>query len=381
MTVYPSDMNKDDADPGPLIECTAGALDDELLERLFVSTQQTNLEICMIHAIESTLRKHLETTASEGYETMIGSLGSWFPHIQVRLLESSKVALIYFGPLLAGIVAYRPQDDVLRDDPYAVIRSKSPAVASGSSTLENIVQLISAAVIIFEHSSYIFNKQRYLEDKQESDPSFNVALEQYMSSPHAGAVMKGVSDTVHAYENAVATSAKENESSCSPAKAQLINAVIEITLNHRLHLNAMQRRWCSEVELRCLSSEAVGVDLQSRHAKISVTAFRMKKAHGRRHTICGYHPKQYAPSTPHFFPLLLPSRMQQTTRRGEVLRVDAGRANVGCLYPVDAGDYYVDCWCHGQACSLKELRNDLSRGAGGEGLGIGIAHMAGCRSR
>lgn len=201
-------MNKDDADPGPLIECTAGALDDELLERLFVSTQQTNLEICMIHAIESTLRKHLETTASEGYETMIGTLGGWFPHVQA--------------------------DDVLRDDPYAVIRSKLPAVASGSSTLENIVQLISAAVIIFEHSSYIFNKQRYLEDKQESDPSFNVALEQYMSSPHAGAVMKGVSDTVHAYENAVATSAKENESSCSPAKAQLINAVIEITLNHRL---------------------------------------------------------------------------------------------------------------------------------------------------
>ncbi|KAG1898889.1 uncharacterized protein F5891DRAFT_442560 [Suillus fuscotomentosus] len=112
-----------------------------------------------------------------------------------------------------------------------------------------------AAVIIFEHSSYIFNKQRYLEDKQESDTSFHAALEQYVSSPHAGAVMKGVSDTVHAYEKAVATSAKEKDYSCSPAKAQLINAVIEITLNHRLHLDATQRRWCSEVEQRFLSSE------------------------------------------------------------------------------------------------------------------------------
>ncbi|KAG2052574.1 hypothetical protein BDR06DRAFT_516980 [Suillus hirtellus] len=71
-----------------------------------------------------------------------------------------------------------------------------------------------------------------------------------MSSPHAGAVMKGVSDTVHAYEKAVATPGKENESPCSPAKAQLINAVIEITLNYRLHLNVTQRRWYSEVELR-----------------------------------------------------------------------------------------------------------------------------------
>ncbi|KAG1838619.1 hypothetical protein C8R48DRAFT_766187 [Suillus tomentosus] len=91
------------------------------------------------------------------------------------------------------------------------------------------------------------NKQRYLQDKQESDPSFHAALERYMSSPHAGAVMKGVSDTVHAYEKPVATSAKEKESSCSPAKAQLINAVVEITLNHRLH--------GSEVEQRFLSSE------------------------------------------------------------------------------------------------------------------------------
>ncbi|KAG1898890.1 uncharacterized protein F5891DRAFT_1147864 [Suillus fuscotomentosus] len=72
-------MNKDDANPRPLIECTAGTLDDELLERLFVST---NMEICMIHAIESTLRKHLETTASESHEMMIGNLGGWFPYIQ-----------------------------------------------------------------------------------------------------------------------------------------------------------------------------------------------------------------------------------------------------------------------------------------------------------
>ncbi|KAG1893497.1 uncharacterized protein F5891DRAFT_1258848 [Suillus fuscotomentosus] len=52
MIIVPSDMNKDDADCGALIEQTAAALDDEALQQLFVSTQQTNLEICMKYAIQ-----------------------------------------------------------------------------------------------------------------------------------------------------------------------------------------------------------------------------------------------------------------------------------------------------------------------------------------
>ncbi|KAG2361095.1 GTP-binding protein [Suillus spraguei] len=45
-------MDKDDADCGPLIERTAGTLDNEVLKQLFVSTQQTNLEVCMKYAVE-----------------------------------------------------------------------------------------------------------------------------------------------------------------------------------------------------------------------------------------------------------------------------------------------------------------------------------------
>ncbi|KAG1813435.1 hypothetical protein EV424DRAFT_1557542 [Suillus variegatus] len=64
---------------------------------------------------------------------------------------------------------------------------------------------MSAAVIIFEHSFYIFDKRRYLQDMQESDPSFHVALKQYMASPHAATVRQAVSAAVQAYEKAVAT--------------------------------------------------------------------------------------------------------------------------------------------------------------------------------
>ncbi|KAG1744529.1 uncharacterized protein EDB91DRAFT_1050456 [Suillus paluster] len=45
-------MDKDGADCGPLIERTAETLDDEALKQLFISTQQTNLELCMKYAVE-----------------------------------------------------------------------------------------------------------------------------------------------------------------------------------------------------------------------------------------------------------------------------------------------------------------------------------------
>ncbi|KAG2032651.1 hypothetical protein BDR03DRAFT_903387 [Suillus americanus] len=45
-------MNEDNADCGPLIERTAATLNNEVLQQLFVSTQQTNLELCMKYAVE-----------------------------------------------------------------------------------------------------------------------------------------------------------------------------------------------------------------------------------------------------------------------------------------------------------------------------------------
>jgi len=44
-------MNNDGADCGPLIERTAEAMDDEVLKQLIISTQQTNLELCITYAV------------------------------------------------------------------------------------------------------------------------------------------------------------------------------------------------------------------------------------------------------------------------------------------------------------------------------------------
>ncbi|KAG1848830.1 hypothetical protein C8R48DRAFT_729723, partial [Suillus tomentosus] len=97
------------------------------------------------------------------------------------------------------------------------IWSRLLSAASDSSPPENIAQLISAAVIIFEHSFYISDKRRYLQDKKESDPLFHVALEQYMASPHAAGVREAVSAAVQAYEETVATAAHAYEEAVATA--------------------------------------------------------------------------------------------------------------------------------------------------------------------
>jgi hypothetical protein len=74
-----------------------------------------------------------------------------------------------------------------------------------------------AAIIIFEQSFYIFNKQRYLHDKQKPASSLDVALEQYIASPHVGAVREGISAAVQVYEEAVTTATHAYEEAVTTA--------------------------------------------------------------------------------------------------------------------------------------------------------------------
>jgi len=46
------EMEKDNADCGPLLECTTEALDEEAMQMLLISTQQTNLALCIKYAVE-----------------------------------------------------------------------------------------------------------------------------------------------------------------------------------------------------------------------------------------------------------------------------------------------------------------------------------------
>ncbi len=48
---FHSDMHKSDANCSELLVQTAAALDNEILQQLFVSTQENNLELCIEYAI------------------------------------------------------------------------------------------------------------------------------------------------------------------------------------------------------------------------------------------------------------------------------------------------------------------------------------------
>jgi hypothetical protein len=179
---------------------------------------------------------------------MIRRLGAWFPHVWVYEEEYRRDRWWWRRRDELGISGTEDLDQSHREE----MESRLLSVASGSSPLESIVQLTSAAVIIFEHSFYIFDKRRRLQGQQKFVPSFRVALEQYIASPHAAAVRDTVRTAVQAYEEAMKTPVKEGlpawmgklpfersekkkkKKKKSMAKAGLIKTVLEITLEHRL---------------------------------------------------------------------------------------------------------------------------------------------------
>ncbi|KAI6119793.1 hypothetical protein EV401DRAFT_2089321 [Pisolithus croceorrhizus] len=76
-------MQKEAAECTSLLTCTANALKEEGLQQLLISTQQSNLEMCMKFAINKTLKHCMN---NEGYKIppndVAFSLSRWFPYVR-----------------------------------------------------------------------------------------------------------------------------------------------------------------------------------------------------------------------------------------------------------------------------------------------------------
>ncbi|KAG2104986.1 hypothetical protein BD769DRAFT_1643439 [Suillus cothurnatus] len=107
-------------------------------------------------------------------------------------------------------------------------------LSSESSTLEKIAQLGSAAVIIFEIVFHLLELPQ-----QEPVRPLRVALQQYMASPNAAAVREALSCAIHTYE-AGSSRWRVGSAKRSQKKADLIKAITEIVLQHRLPLPEIQ---------------------------------------------------------------------------------------------------------------------------------------------
>ncbi|KAJ8582763.1 hypothetical protein M405DRAFT_885148 [Rhizopogon salebrosus TDB-379] len=85
-----ANLNIDKVDCGPLLECTTGALGDEALQMLLMSTQRTNLELCITFTVEKVLIPYVRRARqgslqlSEDCITMQKEIAEWFPHTGVR---------------------------------------------------------------------------------------------------------------------------------------------------------------------------------------------------------------------------------------------------------------------------------------------------------
>jgi len=94
------------------------------------------------------------------------------------------------------------------------------------------MELGSAVIIIFENVFHLSGQQRFTSG-QESVYPVRVALQQYMASPNAAAVREALSSTIRTYEagfsQLIPGSAKHSQK-----KAELIDTIIEIVLQHRL---------------------------------------------------------------------------------------------------------------------------------------------------
>ncbi|KAG2087750.1 hypothetical protein BD769DRAFT_1680669 [Suillus cothurnatus] len=122
---------------------------------------------------------------------------------------------------------YHPEDEEM----WSALRH----LPSESSTLEQTMQLSSAALIVFEHALYLVDQQQGCMCARP----VGLALQQYMASPNAAAVRVALSSAIHTYESGfsrwIPGSAKHSQK-----KADLINTITEVVLQHRLPIPGVQ---------------------------------------------------------------------------------------------------------------------------------------------
>jgi hypothetical protein len=98
VTFPTAEMNVDETDCGPLLECTMGALGDEALQRLLMSTQRTNLELCIMFAVKKSFFSLLTWTLI---------------HLTLLVLPTCSVAMAYIKRACQGSLRVSEDECIL----------------------------------------------------------------------------------------------------------------------------------------------------------------------------------------------------------------------------------------------------------------------------
>ncbi|KIK13268.1 hypothetical protein PISMIDRAFT_688848 [Pisolithus microcarpus 441] len=141
-------MQSESADCTPLLTCTANALKEEGLQQLLISTQQSNLELCMKFAIMKTLKGCMNKQEDKLPHAVVAlKLARWFPY-----------------PPISHHV-------------------KSLTIPTFSTTMQYSKQCIAengiGAILVFEYLYFLMQVKDERNDLQED---MNLAVEEYKSS-------------------------------------------------------------------------------------------------------------------------------------------------------------------------------------------------------
>jgi len=246
--LYLRDMNKLEAKCPELTAQTASVLDDSVLQQLFVTTQQNNLELCMEYAVKHYIVPEVISStiignpfesqwAEEELKKVLIEVFRWFPHSIYRSREGELHSLLYHLEY-----HHREEEEYHHHHHYLEYEEYLSCLRRNlenfqppqlSSSLDNfigpppkarqLVQLCIAIVIVADHSFFLW-------DQRLSDNVILSALNHYQQSSHCDAVKEAVG---LAYDQTFGQNTDPRDIKSS-FKLQLR----EIVMNHRLSLDS-----------------------------------------------------------------------------------------------------------------------------------------------
>jgi len=208
-------MEKEEADCTALIECTAEALHDEVLETLLVSAQQVNLQICVQYAASRVLLQLLENKdiwyeayGKDGW-VFQARLAVWFPHlVGGLLLRDGHDDYFRHGH------AYDDLRGCLHFNAFKVDWIQKPLLQLCHGSNTNQACILSASVlIILVHSFYSWDRAK------KEDHHLTASFEQFIKSSHP---------------EVVALAVKQAIESCGEDCQSLCNEIIKIVWKYPL---------------------------------------------------------------------------------------------------------------------------------------------------
>jgi len=183
-------MEKDNADCGPLLECTTSALGEEEMQMLLITTQQTNLSLCVKYAVERVLIGEARTSTGISWNIskdmrikIQQNISLWFPH--TKEFEQREWFLLELNPdnLLDGIQL----DNSLERESLSLTSPQLWPLRNLTQTLQFGIALI----IILEYSFFLLQ-----ECKHDSENVVKLAAAEYRTSQTQAAVEKAVKEVL-----------------------------------------------------------------------------------------------------------------------------------------------------------------------------------------